>query len=212
MEYYQNCDLFNLKKQKTDRLEVFEIKKIKNQKKWTKEEDEQLIKFALQYKEKHWKEISEQFIRKNALQCFSRYKRIKPGILKGSWKSDEDARIIELVKKHGKVWSRISKILGTRNGKQIRDRYINVLDPGVKKGKFSLEEDDKLIELYLKHGSKWATIAKYFSNRTADMIKNRFHSSVKKRIASITGNISNLTSDYHKDDNVLFINIGNYVC
>ena len=150
---------------------VFTIRKIKNQKKWSKEEDELLIQLAEKYSEKNWKEISKQFSKKNSLQCFSRYKRIRPGIVKGSWKREEDIKIIELVAKYGKAWSKISKTLGTRNGKQIRDRYINVLDPEIKKGKFTEEEDNMLINLYYKHGPKWATIAKYYNNRTADMVK-----------------------------------------
>jgi len=92
-------------------------------------------------------------------------------------------RIIELVNKYGKSWSKISKILGTRNGKQIRDRFINVLDPEIKKGKFNEEEDVKLVLLFKQYGPKWATIAKYYPNRTADMIKNRFHSSIKKKLS-----------------------------
>jgi len=73
-------------------------------------------------------------------------------------------------------------MLGTRNGKQIRDRFINVLDPEIRKGKFTDEEDRKLIVLFKQNGPKWATIAKYYPNRTADMIKNRFHSSIKKKL------------------------------
>jgi len=68
----------------------------------------------------------------------------------------------------------------SRNGKQIRDRFINVLDPDVKKGKFSYKEDKRIKELYLKYGPRWATIARGLPNRTPDMIKNRFHSSIKK--------------------------------
>ena len=55
-----------------------------------------------------------------------------------------------------------------------------MLDPEIKKGKFTEEEDNTLIQLYMHYGPKWATIAKHFINRTADMIKNRFHSSIKK--------------------------------
>lgn len=161
---------------------VFSIQKIKNQKKWTREEDELLIQLAEKYSAKNWKEISKNFVKKNSLQCFSRYKRIRPGIIKGSWKKDEDARILDLVSLYGKAWSKISKILETRNGKQIRDRYINVLDPDIRKGKFTEEEDTTLIDLYHQHGPKWAAIAKYYPNRTADMVKNRFHSSIKKRL------------------------------
>ena len=159
---------------------IFSIIKIKNKKKWNKEEDQLLIDLADRYKEKHWKDISSSFSNKNALQCFSRYKRIRPGIVKGSWNKDEDDRILKLVDVYGKCWSKISKVLNTRNGKQIRDRYINVLDPDIKKGKFTEEEDKHLIKLYLENGPKWATISKHFENRTADMIKNRFHSSIKK--------------------------------
>jgi len=72
--------------------------------------------------------------------------------------------------------------LGTRNGKQIRDRFINVLDPEIKKGKFTEDEDRKLILLFKQYGPKWATIAKFYPNRTADMVKNRFHSSIKKKL------------------------------
>lgn len=177
---YEHHRVSKMKRNKSNL--IFAIKKIKNQKKWTKEEDEQLISLAERFSEKNWKEISKRFVKKNSLQCFSRYKRIRPGIIKGSWKKEEDNKIIELVTKHGKAWSKISKILGTRNGKQIRDRYINVLDPEIKKGKFTEEEDQILIELYKGNGPKWATIAKYYPNRTADMIKNRFHSSIKKRL------------------------------
>ena len=161
---------------------IFSIRKVKNQKKWTREEDELLISLAEKYNEKHWKEISKMFVNKNSLQCFSRYKRIRPGIIKGSWKKEEDQEILRLVNKYGKAWSKISKMLNTRNGKQIRDRFINVLDPEIKKGKFTEEEDKKLISLFQQFGPKWATISKYYPNRTADMIKNRFHSSIKKKL------------------------------
>jgi myb proto-oncogene protein len=161
---------------------VFAVKRARTQKKWTKEEDELLINLAENYRGKNWKEISKCFSKKSSLQCFSRFKRIRPGIVKGSWRKEEDDKICELVNKYGKTWSKIAKMLGTRNGKQIRDRYINVLDTGIKKGKFTEEEDILLINLYNQYGSKWATIAKFFKDRTADMIKNRFHSSIKKKL------------------------------
>jgi len=140
-----------------------------------------LIATAEKFNERHWKEISKRFTNKNSLQCFSRFKRIRPGILKGPWKKAEDNKILELVSKYGKAWSKISNTLGTRNGKQIRDRFTNVLDPEIKKGRFTDEEDHQLEVLYKQYGTKWSHIALHFPKRTADMIKNRFHSSIKKR-------------------------------
>jgi hypothetical protein len=182
---------------------IFSIIKIKNRKKWSDNDDSKLIGLARKFNEKHWREISDNFANKNPLQCFSRYKRIKPGIIKGSWTKEEDDQIVQLVKVYGKSWSKISKILISRNGKQIRDRYINVLDPFIKKGKFSEDEDQKLIELYYKYGPKWSTISKFFPNRTADMIKNRFHSSIKRTINKNTNNNDNSSTNSPK--NVKFI-------
>lgn len=161
---------------------MFEIKKIKVQKKWTKDEDAKLIELAKKFNNRNWKTIAAHFADKSPLQCFSRFKRIRPGIVKGSWTKEEDQMIIELVHKYGKSWSKISKAMVSRNGKQIRDRYLNILDPNVRKEKFSVEEDLLLLRLFRRYGPKWAHIAKYFSKRTADMIKNRFHSSIKKNM------------------------------
>ena len=166
-----------LKKKK----KIFEIKKVINQKKWSKEEDKKLIKLVEENKGKNWKEIALKFHNKTYHQCFSRYKRIRPGINKGSWKKEEDTLILNLIKEYGKSWSKISNIIKTRNGKQIRDRYINVLSPNINKNKFSSDEDFLIIKLYEKYGAKWAKINSYFNNRTTDMIKNRFYSSLKKK-------------------------------
>ncbi len=166
----------------TSKNKLFEIRKTKVQKKWSRDEDNLLLELAKKYHNKSWKKISSYFEDKTPLQCFCRYKRIRPGIIKGSWTKEEDLKILQMVQLYGKSWSKISKVLISRNGKQIRDRYINILDPSIKKGKFTMEEDLKLLNLYRKFGTRWATISKFFNNRTADMIKNRYHSSVKKNI------------------------------
>lgn len=166
--------------EKKTRKMIFEISKIKNKKIWTEEEDKALIYYSNFYQERHWEEISKHFQNKTALQCFSRFNRIRPGIVKGKWTKEEDEQISKLVEEHGKSWSKIAKLFKTRNGKQIRDRYINVLDPNINKDKFTEEEDKLLTDLYKQNGPKWSEITKHFPNRTTDMIKNRFHSSIKK--------------------------------
>ena len=160
---------------------IFSIKKVKHQKKWSKEEDEKLINIVQENNEKNWKHIASYFSKKNSLQCFSRYRRIKPGIKKGFWKKEEDDLILSLIEIYGKSWSKISKIIKTRNGKQIRDRYINVLAPNINKNKFTSDEDNLLLNLYKKYGPKWSKIHTYFKERTTDMIKNRFHSTLKRK-------------------------------
>ena len=125
----------------TNNYLIFHIRKLKQQKKWTKEEDKLLISLGKKYNEKNWKEISKHFLNKNYTQCICRYERKKPEIKKGSWKRHEDKQIIEMVNIYGKAWSKIAKQLKFRNAKQIRERYLNKLDPEIKRNKFA---EDKI--------------------------------------------------------------------
>ena len=198
---------------------IFIIRKVIKQNKWVPEEDKKLINLARNFNERKWKEISQSFPGKNALQCFSRYKRIKPGVNKGPWKPEEDNKILKLIEKFGKKWSKISNIIKTRNGKQIRDRYLNILAPNLNKKKFTIQEDIKLIKLYKIYGNKWAKIKEFFKNRTTEMIKNRFHSSIKKKYQNyLVGNKSieilenkylNSTNNNNSNLNIFFNNNNN---
>lgn len=165
-----------------DKKKIFITTKIKKHKNWTKDEDILLLEIADRFKQKSWTKVSTFFIDKNPAQCRARYKRIRPGIIKGAWAKEEDQAIIDFVASNGKNWALISKMMPTRNGKQIRDRFLNYLDPNINRDKFTEEEDKKIIESYIKHGSKWSVIAKNFLGRTGDMIKNRFYSCLKRKI------------------------------
>ena len=189
---------------------IFSIKKVINQKKWSKEEDLKLLNLVKENNGKKWKEIASHFHNKNPLQCFSRYKRIRPEINKGSWKKEEDSLILNLIEIYGNSWSKISKIIKTRNGKQIRDRYTNVLAPNINKNKFSPEEDILLLNLYQKFGPKWSKIHTYFKDRTTDMIKNRFHSTLKKKFDyNIINNNNIINSNKNEKENNFIINENN---
>jgi len=67
-----------------------------------------------------------------------------------------------------------------RTGKQVRDRFLNSLAPGVNKKRFTLEEDKKILKYYKIYGKSWSVIAKFITGRTGDMIKNRFYSNLSK--------------------------------
>ena len=161
---------------------VFISNKVKRVHSWTEKEDETLLTKAREYNFKNWKKVSSFLPGRTDIQCSARYKRIRPGIVKGSWTKQEDKKILALIKKHGRNWSLISKNIRSRTGKQIRDRYLNTLDPNTRKDKFSQEEDKKLVKYFLEYGPAWSKIALHFEGRTGDMLKNRFYSSLKRRI------------------------------
>jgi hypothetical protein len=172
----------HVKRSEENKLKIFITTKIKKHKSWTKEEDMLLLDIADRFKQKSWTKVSTFFADKNPAQCRARYKRIRPGIVKGAWAKEEDRQITEYVSANGKNWALISKMMPTRNGKQIRDRFLNYLDPNINRDKFTEDEDKHIIENYIKHGSKWSVIAKNFPGRTGDMIKNRFYSCLKRKI------------------------------
>ena len=159
--------------------------KIKENKKpsfWTKEEDRILMEKAQEYHFKNWNAIANFIPGRTSIQCSARYRRIRPGLIKGAWGKEEDEKLLMLHEKYGKNWAAISKEMPHRTGKQIRDRFLNSLDTKFERGKFTEEEDQTIIKYYKLYGNSWAKIAKKLKTRTGDMVKNRFYSSLKKSI------------------------------
>lgn len=61
-----------------------------------------------------------------------------------------------MIKKVGKNWKALSEILGTKTGKQIRERFINKLDPTIKNEDWTQEEDKLILKYFSEFGSRWS--------------------------------------------------------
>jgi len=105
------------------------------------------------------------------------------------WTPQEDAQLMELMKKYGQSWAMISSVLVGRTGKQVRDRYLNKLRPNIKLGDWSAEEDERLVALCKEVGNRWSLIATHLPGRTEGQVKNRYYSHIKKRLDQ-NGNFS----------------------
>ncbi|RAL45936.1 hypothetical protein DM860_006090 [Cuscuta australis] len=102
---------------------------------------------------------------------------------KGPWTTAEDAILVDYVTKHGEGnWNAVQKHSGlARCGKSCRLRWANHLRPDLKKGSFTLEEENHIIHLHSKMGNKWARMAAELPGRTDNEIKNYWNTRLKRR-------------------------------
>jgi hypothetical protein len=113
-------------------------------------------------------------------------KVLNPDLVKGSWTGAEDQVIVNWVAEHGiKDWRSLAAQLPGRISKQCRERWHNHLSPNVVKSDWTEEEDNVLIECHAKWGNKWSKIAGALQGRTDNAIKNRWNSSLKRRLERI---------------------------
>ncbi|XP_073286794.1 transcription factor MYB61-like [Primulina huaijiensis] len=108
----------------------------------------------------------------------------KQKLRKGLWSPEEDEKLVKHITKHGHgCWSSVPKLAGLqRCGKSCRLRWINYLRPDLKRGTFSFEEENLIIELHSVLGNRWSQIAVQLPGRTDNEIKNLWNSSIKKKL------------------------------
>ncbi|CAG7866770.1 unnamed protein product [Brassica rapa] len=107
------------------------------------------------------------------------------GMKKGEWTAEEDQNLVAYINEHGvSDWRSLPKRAGLqRCGKSCRLRWLNYLRPGIKRGKFTPQEEEEIIKLHAVLGNRWAAIAKEMDNRTDNDIKNHWNSCLKKRLS-----------------------------
>ncbi|KAF2324981.1 hypothetical protein P3X46_003370 [Hevea brasiliensis] len=108
----------------------------------------------------------------------------KQKLRKGLWSPEEDEKLLRHITKYGHgCWSSVPKQAGLqRCGKSCRLRWINYLRPDLKRGTFSQQEENLIIELHAVLGNRWSQIAAQLPGRTDNEIKNLWNSCLKKKL------------------------------
>ncbi|NXT75375.1 SNPC4 protein, partial [Zapornia atra] len=149
-------------------------------KEWTKAEDQMLLELVQEMRlGSHipYKKIAYYMEGRDSAQLIYRWtKSVDPSLKKGPWTPEEDALLLAAVKKYGeRDWYKIRLEVPGRSDAQCRDRYLKALHCDVKKGKWSLEEEEQLIELVQKHGlGHWSKIASELPHRTGSQCLSKW--------------------------------------
>lgn len=107
---------------------------------------------------------------------------------KRPWTTEEDDLLREVISQHGSGnWSNIASHLMERTGKQCRERWHNHLNPGIKKGDWTEEEDRIILKMQKTIGNQWAKITKFLPGRTDNAVKNRYHATVRAKSRGLMG-------------------------
>uniref|UniRef100_A0A7S3PRD7 Uncharacterized protein n=1 Tax=Aplanochytrium stocchinoi TaxID=215587 RepID=A0A7S3PRD7_9STRA len=153
---------------------------------WNADEDNLLREAVAHYGNKHWKKIAARVPGRNHTQCLQRWSKVlAPGLKKGQWAEIEDATLIKTAQEQldaclrdGKPkklnWGQICKKIPGRTAKQCRERWVNNLNPEIRKGQWTPEEDQRILELHQLFPKKWAMISKHLQGRTENSVKIRF--------------------------------------
>lgn len=163
--------------------------------KWTEYESEKLRDAIQIFGEKRWTDVSRYLlskfdIKRAPTQCRHRWhKTMLPNIKKGHWDNNESELLKHLVLEQKATlaagatvdWELIATKIQGRTGKACRERWTSRIDPSINHERFTDREEHLLMVLHSTYGNQWARIAERMPGRTADAVKSKYISIMRRR-------------------------------
>ncbi|CAB1321586.1 unnamed protein product [Coregonus sp. 'balchen'] len=152
-----------------------------NKASWKEDEIEMLKKVAVKYGHHNWDQIADKLgTNRTAFMCLQTYQRyICTDFRRRKWGGVEDEILRELVEKmrigNYIPYTQISYFMEGRDSCQLMYRWTQVLDPTLKKGYWSKEEDEMLLRAVAKYGvGNWWKIRQDVPGRNDGQCRDRY--------------------------------------
>lgn len=147
---------------------------------FTYEEDKKLLETVNKNKNGHmisWGTVAKQFPNRSKAQLYHHYSYYlsQDSKKKGVFTKAEDIILMIYVDRFGRKFSNIVKYLPHRSAVQCKGRYANSLERGVQKGKWTLDDDETILDHVQKHGTQsWKSLSLVLM-RTRGQLRQRYH-------------------------------------
>ncbi|KAL0979723.1 hypothetical protein UPYG_G00188720 [Umbra pygmaea] len=152
-----------------------------NKTSWKDDEIEMLKEVAQKHMHCNWNQIADELgTNRTAFMCLQTYQRsICTDFRRRKWNSEEDKCFQDLVEKlrigNFIPYTQISYFMEGRDAMQLLYRWTQALDPNVKKGFWSKEEDEMLRRGVAKYGvGNWWKIRQEVPGRTIGQCRDRY--------------------------------------
>ncbi|EPQ51731.1 hypothetical protein GLOTRDRAFT_48068 [Gloeophyllum trabeum ATCC 11539] len=100
------------------------------------------------------------------------------------WTEEEDDILRAAVAEYGsKLYTCAHSIAPGRSNKSCRKRWIHSLDPSLRKGRWTSNEDAVLLDAVSQHGQNWSKVARHVEGRTDDQCAKRWRENLDPAIS-----------------------------
>ncbi|KAF7433305.1 hypothetical protein PC9H_005255 [Pleurotus ostreatus] len=171
---------------------------------WSSEETAQLTELARSYGENrvNWKEVAQKLdTNRTPMDCMRHFVP-KPHHY---WDIDSDDNLRKAVKVYGKDnWNVVARhVSPNATAQQCQNRYLKSLDPNLRKGAWSDEEDNRLRSAVEIYGLSWVDIAVAIPGRTNEQCRDRWLSKLDPSL-----NKDAWTQEEDEELNAAFLEVG----
>ncbi|MEJ1271812.1 small nuclear RNA activating complex polypeptide 4 [Cricetulus griseus] len=161
-----------------------------NKQEWSTEEVERLKAIAATHSHLEWHLVAEELgTSRSAFQCLQKFQQYNKALKRKEWTEEEDHMLTQLVQEmrvgNHIPYRKIVYFMEGRDSMQLIYRWTKSLDPSLKRGFWTPEEDAKLLQAVAKYGAQdWFKIREEVPGRSDAQCRDRYirrlHFSLKK--------------------------------